>query len=360
MKRVEKKKVVKNQRQFIGSWLNDELFKDWLRKDLGDTKIAKCVGCHKTIELSSSGQSTLTDHAKGVKHKEALHKVKYFGGKANDKPSSSDSSSSTVNTVATNSQTTLDGCVTKSDVTKAEIVWLLKTVDNGFSVCSINEVFSGMFPDRKIALQFRKAHSKAMYEINHGLAPSFRTTLNDTLKLSDIHVYSFDESLNVTQTSEIDLYLRYWDVNDNHVKVHYYGSSFLGHATHRDLLAHFTDVVKELEQPKLYQVSMDSPNVNLKFYDEFTAKLNEIVNHSLVNIGTCSLHIVHSSFKNGETSTQWGLKKVLKAAYYILHDSPARRDNYNSISGSTVYPLNFCATRWVLDESSKVTMTLQT
>ena len=57
MKRVEKKKVVKNQRQFIDSWLNDELFKDWLRKDLGDTKIAKCVVCHKTIELSSSGRS---------------------------------------------------------------------------------------------------------------------------------------------------------------------------------------------------------------------------------------------------------------------------------------------------------------
>ena len=105
---------------------------------------------------------------------------------------------------------------------------------------------------------------------------------------------------------------------------------------------------------------MDGPNVNLTFYDEFTTKLNEIVNHSLVNIGTCSWHVVHGSFKNGETSTQWGLKKVLKAAYYILHDSPARRDDYNSISGSTVYPLNFCATRWVLDGSSKVTMRFQT
>ena len=76
MKRVEKKKVVKNQRQFIDSWLNGELFKDWLRKDLGDTKIAKCAVCQKTIELSSSGRSALTDHAKGAKHKEVLHKVK--------------------------------------------------------------------------------------------------------------------------------------------------------------------------------------------------------------------------------------------------------------------------------------------
>ena len=110
-----------------------------------------------------------------------------------------------------------------SDVTKAEIVWLLKTVDNGFSVRSndeINEVFSVMFPDSKIASQFRMVRSKAMYEINHGLAPYFKTVLNDTLNVSDIHVYSFDESLNdVAQTSEMDLYLRYWAINDNHVKV---------------------------------------------------------------------------------------------------------------------------------------------
>ena len=48
---------------------------------MGDTKIGKCVVCHKTIELSSSGRSALTDHAKGMKHKEALHKVKSFGEK---------------------------------------------------------------------------------------------------------------------------------------------------------------------------------------------------------------------------------------------------------------------------------------
>ena len=45
-----------------------------------------------------------------------------------------------------------------------------------------------LFPDSKIALQFRMARSKAMFEINHGLAPYFKTILNDTLKLSDIDV----------------------------------------------------------------------------------------------------------------------------------------------------------------------------
>ena len=41
------------------------------------------------------------------------------------------------------------------------------------------------------------------------------------------------------QTYEVDLHLRYWDVNENLVQSRYYGSSFLGYATHMDLLNHF-------------------------------------------------------------------------------------------------------------------------
>ena len=67
------------------------------------------------------------------------------------------------------------------------------------------------------------------------------------LQKSDIHAYSFDENLNeVTQTCEMDLHLRYWDVNENLVRPRYYGSSFLGHATHADLMNHFEDLTKEL------------------------------------------------------------------------------------------------------------------
>ena len=68
-----------------------------------------------------------------------------------------------------------------------------------------------------------------MYVINHGLAPFFQTPLIDALGKSEIHVYNFDESLNDSiQTSEMDLYIRYWDDLDKLLKVRYYGSSFLG------------------------------------------------------------------------------------------------------------------------------------
>ena len=72
--------------------------------------------------------------------------------------------------------------------------------------------------------------------INHGLAPYFKNQLEAALQKSEVYVYSFDKSLNlVTQTSEMDLYIRYWDKTENVVKVRYYGSSFLGHGRHNDI-----------------------------------------------------------------------------------------------------------------------------
>ena len=52
-----------------------------------------------------------------------------------------------------------------------------------------------------------------------------------------------------------------------------------------------------------------------------------------------------------ESQKEWELKKILKAIFYLFHDSPARRDMYMKTTGSNVYALRFCATRWVESES---------
>ena len=86
-----------------------------------------------------------------------------------------------------------------------------------------------MFPDINFK-DFCLNKKKSMHVINHGLAPYFQSLLIDALGKSEIHVYSFDESLHgSTQTGEMNLYVRYWDNLDKLVKVRYDGSSFLGH-----------------------------------------------------------------------------------------------------------------------------------
>ena len=143
----------------------------------------------------------------------------------------------------------------------------------------------------------------------------------------------------------MDLYVRYWDKTENVVKVRYYGSSFLGHGRHNDILNHFTRLTRSLKSEALYQFSMNGPTVNLKFFKEFAANFKDGNFHSLVDIGSYSLHVVHGAFKTGAEKLEWGLKKFLKAAYTILHDSPAPREDYESVTGSSKYPLIFCATQ---------------
>ena len=72
------------------------------------------------------------------------------------------------------------------------------------------------------------------------------------MKKSEIYVYSFNDSSNeVTQTCEMDLSIRYWDVIDNQINVRYCGSTSLTHGRHQDILNNFIDITKNLNSEHL-------------------------------------------------------------------------------------------------------------
>ena len=52
---------------------------------------------------------------------------------------------------------------------------------------------------------------------------------------------------------------------------------------------------------------MDSPSVNLKFYKEIVQdrQVQEDMAHSLIDIDSCSLHILHGSFQTSAEKTGW-------------------------------------------------------
>ena len=66
--------------------------------------------------------------------------------------------------------------------------------------------------------------------------------------------------------------------------------------------------------------------------------------HKLIDFGSCNLRIVHGSLKTGAENSYWKLKKILKGAFQIFHDTPGSKEDYVSITESTKYPLFFCAT----------------
>ena len=258
-----------------------------------------------------------------MKHISALNKVStFFQSKISKKSgpvlakSNHVNSTIVVDSAISSNQGTLDTFVTNFDSKKAEI-WFLKSVTNGFynrANDELTEIFAAMFPDSRIAKSFNLARTKSMYTVTHGLAPYFKAVLVSTREKSDVHLYSFEESLNdVTQTCEMDRYVRFWESVSNRVKTRYFGSSFLGHTTLQDLCSHFIDVTKDLNSTRLYQISMDGPSVNIKFYNEFIK--THKCHHQLIDMGSCSLHIIHGALRTGEIKSEWYSKHVLKGAY---------------------------------------------
>jgi hypothetical protein len=69
---------------------------------------------------------------------------------------------------------------------------------------------------------------------------------------------------------------------------------------------------------------------------------------SLLNIGSCSLHIVHGAFKTGAQATGWNIVGILRSLYYLFHDSPARSEDYMKIKGAQK-PMKSCSTRLLED-----------
>ena len=336
---TEKNTVKKTSKSnFSNDWLEDPNFMEWLGKASSNNE-ARCEICHKTFKLSNMERQALVGHANSKKHKDILERRQSFF-----KPRE------TAMHNAQQEKTPSNDNVQMVDLTmhelarrKAEIVWSLKSVFSGFSnnsASNINQVFAAMFPDSKIAKSFQIGLDKLKYICNFRLAPFFKTILTEKLKKSEHYVISYDESMN--EDCQMDVLIRYFDEDDKQVKVRYLDSRFLGHSMNVDLFEQFTNAVIELNPSCILQVSMDGPSVNLKFLQKVQDHRKANEQPRLVDIGSCGLH---GAFKAGVQSTDWMLKEVLNSAYYILHDSPARRDDYQTVTGRSVLPLNFCSTR---------------
>ena len=70
-----------------------------------------------------------------------------------------------------------------------------------------------------------------------------------------------------------------------------------------------------LDLAKFLQLSMGGPNTNWNLLNLVNSHLVENGHKNLIEIGSCSLHIVHGAFQTGATKTGWELNKVLKAMY---------------------------------------------
>ena len=184
------------------------------------------------------------------------------------------------------------------------------------------------------------------------MAPHFNELLLVEANQSPFYVLLFDESLNKhLQRGQMDVLVRFWNNEKTIAESRYLTSEFLGGAKAEQLLEAFEKAVaSKLGPSNLLQVSSDGPNVNLLFLQllEEKQRFNDLP--SLLNIGTCGLHTIHGSLKAAVKAMDWSIGKVLKAMWKILDETPARRDIFEKITETNVYPLPYCGHRWCENE----------
>lgn len=147
------------------------------------------------------------------------------------------------------------GFLPMSDVTAAELLWVIHVIctKESFSAQEgISNIFKKMFKDSRIAAEMKLSRTKTAYLACFGLAPYFQHKLADVLKFSKHVVVCFDESFNrISKLLQMDLAVRFWDEKKNEVSTRFWNSSFLGHSSASDLLRGFKEGLGEIELRKL-------------------------------------------------------------------------------------------------------------
>ena len=110
--------------------------------------------------------------------------------------------------------------------------------------------------------------------------------------------------------------------------------------------------LSKLNARNMLQISMDGPSTNWKFLDLLVQDREESEPNipSLINVGSCGLHIVHGAFKYGATKAGWKVDGVMRSLFNCFNDSPARREDYLTANGGDAkFGLKFCSTCWLED-----------
>lgn len=206
-----------------------------------------------------------------------------------------------------------------------------------------------MFCDSEIASQYSMSESKYRYLTTFGIGPHFAKMLTARVKGSPGHCIQFDESLNdEIQQKQMVIHVRLWSQESLTVESRYYTSVFIGHGRASDLMEHFDTATSGVDPSRTWQVGMDGPNVNPSFFNKLNEERKENKYPSLLNLGTCGLHIIHRAFQTGAKATNWQLDEYLKKVYKLFKDTPARREDFVSYTGLSTFPSKFCNHRSVM------------
>lgn len=224
-------------------------------------------------------------------------------------------------------------------ITKAEILWTLKSVKSNFSFSScdnISELFSEMFETCEVAKGLQLCRSKLSYSISHGLGPFFQSELCRDIRNSGApYGICFDETTSVQVVKQLDIYVRFYDVLRHQVTVRYLTSLFLGHATAQIVSDGLIKTLRERQLPLslMLFLSSDGPNVNKSIWEKVNSVVKETsASPGLLPLGFCNLHAVHNAFRKGLSDVDhWFVEEFVHDVFHWFKYSAPRREDYQHV-----------------------------
>lgn len=345
---------------FKDTWLrndykdrNGDFLSDWCERVTNDSHAVRCRVCCKTFSISNMGLAQIQSHSEGKKHiidnMKSSRNQAFFKPKMTKSDQAEETPVASTSTAVSGDKSTHTLCmvppklghwlpVCQDDkVKQAEILFAIKLASSNYSFRSyadIGDICRLAFTDSEIAQHIKLSASKVSYMITHGLSPYFRAMfLDDCRAGSGFYTLYFDETTTRQVKKQMDFHIGYWSNKWNRVVVVYIDSVFLGHADADKLLEVVVKFIEDnnLDTRKLLQVSMDGPSVNLSFQRKLNTHLASQGISELINIGTCSLHPVHTAFMKGIDKIEFDVDQFSNDVFSWFKLSAARREDYSEL-----------------------------
>jgi hypothetical protein len=347
----------KRDTHFNKSWKLKKECSGWIAEASVNTQ-ARCTLCDVSFSIASGGFAQVQQHAATAKHR----------AKVED-----DSKQTKLQVAGTGTVTLQPGSGRKlchdDQVTRAEILMLFRLVKHNYSIASyddLTEVLKLAMPDDDVVRDMSLASTKCSYSIAYGLGKYYHVEL---IKDVQREYYSLvvDETTTQQNTKQLDLHVKYWSNQEHQTATRYLGSCFLGHATaevmNDSILAFLS--CNGLSLQKLVMLSTDGPVVNVSLKKKLDQEIQNVGGQSLVDIGSCNLHVVHNAFRHALCAVpSWSIEEFITDVFYWFKNFPSRQEDYvtvrNAITDDDTNKnfLQFVDNRW-LSMGPVVTRVLQ-
>ena len=181
---------------------------------------------------------------------------------------------------------------------------------------------------------FSLGRTKASYLFSDGLGPFLVKKLTHTINNSESgYTLMLDETTTAQTVKQMDLLIHHWCETHDEVRTKYLGSLFFGRATTEDLLEM---VLKEIEDSglsteKLFDLSVDGPNINKSLWNKLNEALKEMGFNGLLPLITCTLHVIHNGFRKGLNVYGHEAEELAFDLYYWFRIAPCKREDFRKL-----------------------------